>query len=647
MSHQVQFAKPITDAQSVQHPLDPLSPAEMQAAVTMVRAHDQFGDSMRFISVNVQEPAKQTVLSFKPGDPIERQAFIIVLDNANGKTYEVVVSLTQRAVTQFQHIPDVQPSIIADEFFECEAVVKQHPEVQEALRKRGITNTDLVTVDPWSAGNFGEAIEQHRRLSRALIWTRFEEGDNNYAHPIDGLMVLVDLNTMEVVRVDDHEIIPVPQELGNYSAAYVKAFRPDVKPLDIVQPDGVSFAVNGWEVTWQKWRFRVGFTHREGLVLHQVGYEDEGRVRPILYRASVAEMTVPYGDPSLTQYRKNAFDMGEYGIGMLAHSLELGCDCLGEIYYFDAPVSSGSGEVMPIKNAICLHEEDFGILWKHVDFRTKAVEVRRSRRLVVSFIATVGNYEYGFYWYLYQDGTIELDVKLTGILSTAATHPDNSSRYGTMLRPGLYAPNHQHVFCVRLDMAVAGQRNTVVEVDTVAPPMGPDNPHGNAFYTRHTVLQTEQEAQRIIDPFAARYWQIMQPESTNKMGAPVAYKLIPGENTLPLAQSGSSIAQRGGYMWKHLWVTPYSPDERYPAGNYPNQSKGGDGLPAWTQANRPVENTDLVVWYVMNSNHIARLEDWPVMPVVNIGFQLKPSGFFDHNPALDVPPSNGAHCHQG
>ena len=151
--------------------------------------------------------------------------------------------------------------------------------------------------------------------------------------------------------------------------------------------------VRGHEVKWQKWSFRVGFTQREGLVLHTIGYEDGGRVRPIIYRASLAEMTVPYGDPSVTQYRKNAFDVGEYGLGMMVNSLELGCDCLGEIYYFDVALCSNSGEVLKLPNVICMHEEDFGILWKHMDFRTGTAEVRRSRRLVVSFIATIGNYE--------------------------------------------------------------------------------------------------------------------------------------------------------------------------------------------------------------------------------------------------------------
>ena len=349
MTQQVQFAQSTANGQDVRHPLDPLSAAEMETAIALVRAHPQCPGQARFISVNLREPEKAAAQGFKPGATIAREAEIILLDRASGQTYEITASLDQQAVTRFEHIPGVQPSIVADEFFECEAAVKQHPEVQEALRKRGVTNLDLVTVDPWSAGNYGEDIEQNRRLSRALLWTRLEDGDNNYAHPIDGLIVMVDLNNMKVIRVEDHDAIPVPQAMGNYAAQYVDAMRQDVKPLDIVQPEGVSFEVNGREVKWQNWRFRVGFTQREGLVLHDVGYGDQGVLRSILYRASVAEMTVPYGDPSVTQARKNAFDIGEYGVGMLANSLALGCDCLGEIYYFDAHIALGSGEIMPIQ----------------------------------------------------------------------------------------------------------------------------------------------------------------------------------------------------------------------------------------------------------------------------------------------------------
>ncbi|MDQ6803471.1 MAG: tyramine oxidase, partial [Actinomycetota bacterium] len=185
-------------------------------------------------------------------------------------------------------------------------------------------------------------------------------------------------------------------------------------------PRGPSFTVEGHEIRWQKWRLRIGFTAREGLVLHTVAYEDGDRLRPVLYRASFSEMVVPYGEVAPTHSWKNAFDIGEYGIGVLANSLELGCDCLGEIRYFDAVLSDAAGEPQVLRNAVCVHEEDFSLIWKHIDWRTGETEVRRSRRLVVSFVATVGNYEYGFYWYFFQDGSIESEVKLTGIVSTGA-----------------------------------------------------------------------------------------------------------------------------------------------------------------------------------------------------------------------------------
>ena len=167
-------------------------------------------------------------------------------------------------------------------------------------------------------------------------------------------------------------------------------------------------------------------------------------------------MYVPYGDPAPTHRFKNVFDQGEYGVGWLANSLVLGCDCVGHIHYFDGVVNDNDGGHVVIPNAICMHEEDAGIGWKHMDFRTEATQVRRRRRLVISTVATVGNYEYGYFWYLYTDGTIEYEIKLTGVISTGAIADGETPRHGTLVAPGLYGPHHQHFFCVRLDMAVDG-----------------------------------------------------------------------------------------------------------------------------------------------------------------------------------------------
>ncbi|MGF1481615.1 MAG: primary-amine oxidase [Cyanophyceae cyanobacterium] len=632
---------------SPHHPLEPLTPEEITTAVRIIKSEKQLGETIRFPTVTLKEPDKKAVLSYQEGDEIEREVFIIVLDNADGKTYEAIVSLTQETVTSWKHIPGVQPSIMLDEFIECEAAVKASPEFQEAIKKRGITDPDLVMVDPWSAGYYGIEEEEGKRLSRALCWVRSSPTDNGYARPIEGVIPVVDLNKMEVLRVEDYGVVPIPPQSGNYAKEFIEEFRSDIKPLEITQPEGPSFEVQGHFVRWQKWQFRIGFTPREGLILYTIGYEDGGRVRPIMYRASLSDMVVPYGDPRPNHYRKNAFDVGEYGVGTLANSLTLGCDCLGEIFYFDAFMTDSRGEVTTIENAVCMHEEDFGILWKHVDWRTDQTEVRRSRRLVVSFIATVGNYEYGFFWYFYQDGTIQYEVKLTGIVNTAGAAPGEDPKYGTLVAPQLNAPIHQHFFNVRLDMCVDGQNNSVYEVNTEAEPMGPDNPYGNAFLAKSTLLASESEAQRVIDPFSGRYWKIVNPSSLNGLGQPVAYKLMPGENILPFAHPEASVSKRASFMNKHLWVTPYQRDEMFGAGDYPNQHPGGEGLPKWTQANRSVEDTDVVVWYTFGQHHITRPEDWPVMPVAYTGFKLKPLGFFDANPALDVPPSSNGHgkCH--
>jgi primary-amine oxidase len=629
------------------HPLDPLTAGEIERAWSLVNETHTRDRRTRVVSITLHEPFRDVVLRHRPGDAVPRSAFVVLLDSATARTYEAVVSLTEGRVLSFQHVPGVQPAIVLDEFAECEAAVRADPRWQEAMRKRGVTDFSLAMVDPWSAGHFGFPDEEGRRLSRTLTWVRRRPDDNGYARPVANLIAVVDLNEMKVLRVEDHGVVALPPEDANYSAE-AAGTRDDLKPIEIRQPDGPSFEVTGHEVRWQKWRMRLGFTTREGLVLHTVSYRDQGRERPILYRASVVDMVVPYGDPRPTYFHRNAFDVGEYGIGNLANSLESGCDCLGEVRYLDAVVNDSRGAAVTLHNAICLHEEDAGILWKHFDWRTGQSEVRRSRRLVVSFIATVGNYEYAFYWYFYQDGTIQLEVKLTGIISNGAVAAGEKPPWGELVAPQVYGPIHQHFFNVRLDMTVDGPRNSVYEVDTVADPPGPQNPYDSAFRAQATLLRSESQAQRLIDPFAARFWKIVNPSVHNRLGEPVGYKLVPGDNVLPFAAPEASVRRRAGFMSRHLWVTRYDPRERYAAGDYPNQHPGGAGLPSYVRDDGALENTELVVWYTFGAHHVVRVEDWPVMPVVSIGFALKPVGFFDRNPGLDVPrPAGHGACGPG
>ncbi len=620
------------------HPLDPLSVAEMREAVALLRTAQNLSAKVRFMSATLREPTKHEVLAYEAGTPQVREAHFILLDNTDGQTYEAIVSLSNKCVVSWKHIPGVQPPIHIDEFIECENAVKASPEWRAALSKRGITDFDSAIVDPWSAGNYGDHTYSGQRLARGYTWMRTSNDDVGYGRPVEGVVAIVDLNNMKVLAVEDNGVVPLPPPSGNYTATSVGPLRTDLKPLDIVQLDGPSFRVDGYSVSWQKWKFRIGFTPREGLVLYRISYDDAAQERSILYRASLSEMVVPYGDPGPNHNKKNAFDVGEYGIGRLVNSLELGCDCLGTIKYFDAVMTDSKGGVTVIPKAVCMHEEDAGTQWKHTDWRTNHTEVRRARRLVVSFIATVGNYDYGFFWYFYQTGDIQLEIKLTGCLSVGALPPDVQPKYGSMVAPQLYAPIHQHFFNFRLHFMVDGDKNSVYEVDTIAEPAGPDNPLGNGCYPMATLLDKESVAQRIINPLAARYWKIVNPAKRNKVNQPVGYKLMHGENVLPFAKPEASVMQRAGFMRNHVWVTAYDPTELYASGDYINQHSGGDGLPAYVAQDRPLENSDVVLWYTCGHNHIPRPEDWPVMPVATMGFMLRPVGFFNANPAMDVPP---------
>jgi primary-amine oxidase len=290
-------------------------------------------------------------------------------------------------------------------------------------------------------------------------------------------------------------------------------------------------------------------------------------------------------------------------------------------------------------------------LWEHTDRRLNTPEVRRSRRLVVSSVSTVENYEYGFFWYLYQDGNIQLEVKLTGVLSLGALKPGERATYGNLVAPQLYAPNHQHFFNVRLDFDLDGVANSVQQVDVVPDELGEANPFENAFQARAKTLKTEKQARAHLKLESARSWKITSNEVRNSVGEPVAYKFVPGDNSFPMGSPNAWWRKRAGFVNYHVWVTPFREEEKYGAGDYPNQSSGGDGLIRWTEQDRPIESTDVVVWYTFGHTHIPRPEDYPVMPTAYIGFMLKPQGFFACNPANDVPPSAkklavaGACCH--
>lgn len=646
---------------ATEHPLDPLSAAEFSAVTAILRRDRDVraaaGGTWRITGIEMAEPSKAELAAFEAGGPRPaRRAVALCLDRAHNATYRSVVSLSDDRIESFEHVPGVQPNFTVDEFTECDAMVRAHPEIVAALARRGITDMDLVFVDTWTYGDPVAPPEyRDRRIGWADIWLRSMAGGNPYANQVSGLHCVIDLNSMELLRVEDtgpfaDGTAARPTVMGEYVPSRIPdrirdaGRREPLKPLEITQPDGPSFTLDGNLLRWQNWSLRVGFNHREGVTLHQIRFRDGDRERSVAHRISFAEMMVPYRDTSDDHYRRTAFDIGEWGLGFMTTSLALGCDCLGEIRYLDATLHNSKGEPYEIPNAVCIHEEDNAVLWKHVDHDTGA-EVRRMRRLTVSFHVTVANYEYLTYWRFYQDGNIECEVRATGIMVTTPFPDGPTPATGTLVDERTYAPFHQHFLIARLDLDVDGTDNTVYCSESHAEPIGPDNPYGLALVQRNVALRTESEGRQDMDFATQRGWKVVNTNVVNSLGTHPAYKLVPGGAFPAMFDPASEVFQRATVIGHTLWVTPNHPEERWPAGEFVNQSKTDHGLGAWTKANRSIENTDVVLWYVFGIHHITRPEDWPIMPADVVSFWLKPFGFFDRNPSLDVEPAPPKHCH--
>lgn len=636
------------------HPLDGLTPDEIRRTAAIIADAGLLEEDTRFAQQLPVEPAKADLAQWSDGAPLGRRVLTTLLDRTTSRVREVLVDLDGSRVVSAETLPTTeapygQPAYLFEEYDAVAEIVKADPRWQEAMERRGLDAEaqERAFVNPLAPGQFGEPDEVGRRLIRSLTFAPPSKGDNLWSFPVEGLVVLVDLAERRIVKFVDERQVPMPELDANFDDEFVGQRRTSLKPLEITMPEGPSFTVDGSHVTWENWSFRVGFTMREGLVLHQLLWRDDdrgGEQRSVMHRASVPEMVVPYGDTTECRRWISYFDAGEYHLGKNANPLELGCDCLGVIHYFDAHVASDTGEPITIPRAVCMHEEDYGVLWKHTEMvdGEAVVTSRRSRRLVVSYWATVGNYDYGFFWYLYLDGSIQFEAKATGIVFCGADVPGTAQRHAPEIAPGLFAPVHQHIFCARLDFDLDGTDNHVDERDARRIPMGPENPWGNAFTWEDTRIT--EPGGRTGDGALGRTWHIGSSSRTNGVGQPTAFQLIPEARATLLMDPDSTVAARAAFATEHLWVTSYEDGEIFPAGMYPNQHAGGAGLPAYVERGGDVDGSDIVVWHSFGLTHIPRPEDWPVMPVDYSGFWLKPYGFLDRNPALDVPEAKGECC---
>lgn len=631
---------------SISHPLTSLTEAEISTAVSVIKREKTLSEMAAFPLIALQEPDKEEVLKFTPGKAFGRKAFLVIYERSQNKTFEGIVDLTSKTLSSWKEIPSVQPAIVNSEYELAIQVVKADPRWQKAMRRRGITDFDQVKISSWAPGILSKQEEATgNRFCRSLSYYK-GKGWNYYGSPIEGVVATVNLNTGKIASFVDRGNVPFSQENWNYDVKSLGKLLSPLKALKILQPNGASFQIKDNEISWQGWKFRYSMHPRNGLMLYQVTHKDGENIRPVLYRASLSEMVVPYGDPEPTWSFRNAFDVGEYNLGLLANTMELSKEIPENGLLLNAVFANEQGEPYVMPGVIGIYERDNGMLWKHYEYNSQRNDVRRSRELVMTMTAAIDNYDYSINWIFHQDGTLEVQNELTGIVlaqGTAAQKQSEGSSNGRLIAKNIFGVNHQHFFNYRLDFDVDGQANSVMEMNVKALPMDEKNPLGNAMPTAvnyalvETPLTNETAAVRDLDMKSSREWMIVSADKKNPLGAAPGYMLMPGGNSMFFPVEGSKIRQRAEFATHHVWVTKYKPAELYAGGDYPNQTQPGQGLPKYIADDESLMGEDIVLWYTMGVTHIPRSEDWPVMPVHQVGFKLVPRGFFSRNPAINLP----------
>ena len=622
-------------SQSYIHPLNPLSAPEIGDAVSILKKSNIEHENSSFSYISLEEPDKKLL---KEKTNLDRFVKIVGVDQkANG--FEAEINLSKKELLKEEKISNkAGPTYTLAEIFRAIELTMGDENYQKALEKRGIKDLSLIQIDPWPGGGFvNKNIKNGNRALKAISFLKNSEKDNAYARPIQGLIAHIDLTENKVVEVEDHGVVEVPKAHARYDKDGQGSLRENPKEIAITQPEGVGFSVEDNLISWEGWQLRASIDPIEGLALHQVSLND----RPIFYRAGLSDMVVPYGSSDPMHWWKAVHDGTEYGFGTMTNSLTLGCDCLGEIYYLDAHKLAFDGSVETIENAICIHEEDFGVQWKHNDSTQMGYnEVRRSRRLVVSSFATIGNYDYGIFWYLYLDGTIQLEIKLTGVVGISAFHEDiHKPGQDFKISPELASPIHQHLFNVRIDWDLDDGDNQLFETNVEPLPINNANPEGTQFQAVSSHLKKESEAQRNIAPEKSRSWKIVNPKKLNKVGLPTAYKILYGNTPTLLSNPDSPPGKRAAFAKHNIWATPFHNEERSGGGRHTVMHSGEGGLEEITSKDRNISECDLVTWLTFGVTHLPRPEDWPVMPVEYCGIHLIPVGFFDQNPTINLPPS--------
>jgi len=627
------------------HPLNALTANEIKEAVEIVKASPDFKPNTRFTQIALAEPEKAKVWNFvMSGTAVDedRLANVTMLDGKH--VIESQVDLKNKKVLHWAPIKDAHGMVLLDDFSSVQNIINASKEFAEVLKKHGITDPSKVITTPLTVGYFDgkDGLKQEDRLLKVVSY--LDVGDGNYwAHPIENLVAVVDLEQKKIIKIEEGPVIPVPMAPRPYDGR--DRIAKQLKPLDIIEPEGKNYTITGDMVHWQNWDFHLRLDSRVGPILSTVTYNDNGTKRKIMYEGSLGGMIVPYGDPDVGWYFKAYLDSGDYGMGTLTSSIARGKDAPSNAVLLDETIADYTGAPMNIPHAIAVFERYAGPEYKHQEMGQPNVSTER-RELVIRWISTVGNYDYIFDWVFHENGTIGIDAGATGIeavkgVQSKTMHDPTAkddTKYGTLIDHNIVGTTHQHIYNFRLDLDVDGENNRLVAMDPDVKPNTAGGPRTSTMQIDQHTIDSEQQAAQKFDPGTIRL--LSNTSKENRMGNPVSYQIIPyAGGTHPVATGAKFspdewIYHRLSFMDKQLWVTRYKADERYPEGKYPNRSTHDTGLGQYTKDNESVDNQDDVVWITTGTTHVARAEEWPIMPTEWVHALLKPWNFFNETPTL-------------
>ena len=635
---------PISPTQPAKHPLDGLKTQEYWVIYDVLRDSGKMEEGIVVHSVLLHEPVKARVLAWRPGDPLFREAEIIL--TSKGVTIEALVDITAHKLESWRERKDVQAPMIGAEYRAAEEIIKKDPQIIAALKKRGITDLNTIECSTIPFGYFAvPELEGHR-----IVFGRCNDmhgAYNAWNRDIEGLVVEVDLTEKKVLKIIDEDIVPVSLAKADYQELPT-AQRAGTTPIAVSQPLGPSFQIKDGEVSWQNWRFRFRLDPRLGAIVNLAGIQDGDRFRSVLYEGSISELYVPYMDPANGWATRVFMDAGEFYHSGILKPLRPEVDCPSNAVYFDGLNSNEHGFPILRSRHACLFESYSGDpSWRH--FEDGETYGGAARVLVLRTAAVIGNYDYVLDWRFERDGSLRVAVGATGIIETKTVKAKTAhgsghgmagapDEFGHFVAENIIGVNHDHYFSYRLDVDVDGVNNTFMAHHLVKRML--DNPARKSIWVVEPLTaRTEKDAIMDIHLDKPAMWLFVNPNVKGPLGYPTGYELMPGATAISLLDPDDGPQKVAAFSSHQLWVTPYKVDERFAAGVYPTASKGDDGLAIWTKANRGIENTDIVAWYTLGFHHMTRAEDWPVMPVMWHEFVLRPFDFFPRNPVMDIPPT--------